>query len=308
DIARYQGHAGQPTFQPYQYGFPNLESRQPYEGRLDAQGKPGVRLSRRWSCMSPDDKQCRPTTGSFWPTSDKKTRSRLGGNAWFLDMLTRATRIACARKSNRDKFPKTKVAQSSLGYFGGAEFVAPARYNRNAATKVPLRLLRLDVPAPSTNVHSGAKLTRADLEHPSQARETAQATRCLRICRARWHVPRYEVLDLIHCVEGLVFRSFGRQTRRVWSSDHVGASRQRERRHLILRPANVKSCAGDALVVERTRKRGLVDQVAARQIYEIGRWHHLRKGFGVHQILGLLVGDGQAHDEIGSSQQFCELD
>ena len=139
---------------------------------------------------------------------------------------------------------------------------------------------------------------------PSRALEAAEATRCLRICGARRHAPRDEVLDLVHRVEGLVLCGFRRQTRRVRSSDHVGAPRQCERGHLVLCAANVKGSAGDALVVERAGKRGLVNQVAARQIYEIGRRHHLREGFGVHQILGLLVGNGEAHDEIRSCQQI----
>ena len=66
---------------------------------------------------------------------------------------------------------------------------------------------------------------------PSRALEAAEATRCLRICGARRHASRDEVLDLVHRVEGLVLCGFGRQTRSVRSSDHVGAARQRERGH-----------------------------------------------------------------------------
>ena len=92
--------------------------------------------------------------------------------------------------------------------------------------------------------------------------------RCLWICGAGRHAPRDEVLDLIHRVEGLVLCGLRRQTRRVRSGDHVRAPCQCERRHLIRRAANVKGSAGDALVVERARKRGFVNQVAARQRLE----------------------------------------
>src|SRR5262245_6197212 len=84
---------------------------------------------------------------------------------------------------------------------------------------------------------------------PSRALDAAQAMRCFRICSARRHAPLDEIPDLIHRVEGLVLSCFRRQTRRVRSGDYVGAPRQRERGHLVLRAANVKGSARDALVV-----------------------------------------------------------
>ena len=88
----------------------------------------------------------------------------------------------------------------------------------------------------------------------------------------------------------------------------VGAARERRRRHLVRRAADVERGAGDAFCLERCGERRLVDQIAARQIDEIGRLLHRREGRSVHQVFGRLVGDGEADDEIGARQEIGQRD
>ena len=88
--------------------------------------------------------------------------------------------------------------------------------------------------------------------------------------------------------------------------DDVGARGEVERGLLVLRAADIHRGAGDALLVERARERRLVDQIAARQVDEEGGWPHVRESGGVHQVLGRLIGDGEADDEIRARQQVLE--
>ena len=49
-----------------------------------------------------------------------------------------------------------------------------------------------------------------------------------------------------------------------------------------------------------------VDQVAARHVDEEGVGLHAREGRRVHQILGLLVGDGEADHVVGAAQKILQ--
>ena len=121
--------------------------------------------------------------------------------------------------------------------------------------------------------------------------------RCLRICGAQRHASRDEVLDLIHRVEGLVLCGVGRQTRRVRGGDHVGAPRQCERGHLV-RARPTSRAAPEMRFSSSARASAASSTRLPRDKFIIGRRHHLRESFRIHQILGLLIGNGEAHDEI----------
>lgn len=75
---------------------------------------------------------------------------------------------------------------------------------------------------------------------------------------------RPEVFHLVDGVGGLMLGRFRSQARAVRRGDHVGASRQKRRGHLIGRAADIERGAGDCLIVERRRERRLVHQIAAR--------------------------------------------
>ena len=81
---------------------------------------------------------------------------------------------------------------------------------------------------------------------------------------------------------------------------------QFRRRHLVQRAADIHRGAGDAVLAQCRRQRGLVDEIAARQVDEEGMRLHARQRRLPDQIFGLLVGDREADDKIGSCQQIVE--
>jgi hypothetical protein len=54
------------------------------------------------------------------------------------------------------------------------------------------------------------------------------------------------------------------------------------------------------------RQRRLVDEIAARQVDEEGMRLHARQRRLPDQVFGLLVGDSETDDKVGSAQQIVE--
>lgn len=76
--------------------------------------------------------------------------------------------------------------------------------------------------------------------------------------------------------------------------------------HLVGRTADIERGAGQPVAPEGREQRALVHQVAARGVHEEGAGFHRREGPGVHQVLGLLAGDGKADDEVGGAEELRE--
>ncbi len=84
----------------------------------------------------------------------------------------------------------------------------------------------------------------------------------------------------------------------VRRGDHVGARSEPRRGHLVRRSSHVERAARDVPGIERRLQRRLVDQVAARDVDEIGAALHLGEGGVVHQVFGFRRRDGERHDEV----------
>jgi hypothetical protein len=80
--------------------------------------------------------------------------------------------------------------------------------------------------------------------------------------------------------------------------DDIRARGEARRRHLVRRTADVHGAAAEMARHERGLERLLVDQVAARDVDEIGAALHLREGTSVHKLLGLRAGEGERDDVV----------
>ena len=80
--------------------------------------------------------------------------------------------------------------------------------------------------------------------------------------------------------------------------DDLRMAREIGHRHLVRRAADVERAPGEPSGVERGPQRLVVDEVAARRVDEVRAGFHLRERRRVHQLLGLVVRDDQANDEI----------
>ena len=88
--------------------------------------------------------------------------------------------------------------------------------------------------------------------------------------------------------------------------DHIRKSCELRRRHLVRRAADIHRRASDALLAQRRRQRGLIDEIAAGQIDEEGVRLHPRQRRLPDQIFGLFVGDREADDVVGAGKQIVE--
>ena len=126
----------------------------------------------------------------------------------------------------------------------------------------------------------------------------------LEVRRARRHLPFHQRLDLADRVEGLALAGGRRQAPDMGRRDNVRQPREFRRRHLVGRAADIHGGAGDTVFRQDLQQRRLVDQIAARHVDEEGVRLHAGEGRRVQQVLGLLVGDGEADHVVGAAQQL----
>ena len=88
--------------------------------------------------------------------------------------------------------------------------------------------------------------------------------------------------------------------------DDVGQAGEFGRRHLVRCPADIHGGAGDATFGQGLRQCRLVDEIAARHVDEEGIGLHAPEGRLAQQVLGLLVGDGEADHVVGARQKIVE--
>ena len=92
------------------------------------------------------------------------------------------------------------------------------------------------------------------------------------------------------CGVAMTFGSFANSGDGIWSS---------------ARPTSIAAPAM-RFSRKRRRQRRLVDEIAARQVDEEGMRLHARQRRLPDQVFGLLVGDGETDDVVGSDKQIVE--
>ena len=113
-------------------------------------------------------------------------------------------------------------------------------------------------------------------------------------------------LNLTNGFERLAFDRRRRQPADVRGRDDIWQFRQLRGRHLVAGAADIYRRSGDAVLAQRSDQRGLVDEIAARQIDKKRVRPHARQGCLPDQTFGLFIRHHETNDVVGAAKKVLK--